>query len=576
MSIHDGSRRRVVTKRTTAFAGIRSIGKISDSGASQMKNFRILPDGSLEKRCGFATVLQSTGKIRGYWEGSFSGVSYIFFVAGTALYRLSQSDTAPVQLSVLTASDERVTFFRFRELLCMADGYTLLCFRPETGLFTVAQGYVPLYGKNWHPTNLGAINEPRNLFCNSLRVHYINSTASQVFQLPFTASRIQSVLVGGVTVTSYTFKAPSSTVTIPASYATGGDVVIAFDLDSIFSDRAAVLRAGHAAIYKDGYHETLLTYGGKSPYRVWRTAAVSDEMLAGSRRCYPSSDFLYFRAEDTFALGSAEHPVTAAIQHLDRMLVFCDTGLWVLRHPSALRDDMEVTLWQSGIGCVAADGAVLSRGVPVILSPSGVGKIGLFRSDSDICTLTVISNDLSDLLTEAVLRQSLLYWNDRENRIWVRCLDDSDGTVWITDPDGSCWIRYTGVNAVLLTDCQGSPGFGTAGGRIAKFDEALNTDDGAPFEACYVSTYLDFPASAGNQRTGELTLTANSGGSQLRLDAETERALYTAKFSGRGQEPPEFFRRRFGIGRFRFLRYRMIAPGMARVRIYALSVSVTI
>ena len=71
MSIHD-SRRAVVTKRLTAFGGIRSIARISDSCASEMTNFRILPDGSLEKRCGYGTVIQSTGAIRGYWEGNLA------------------------------------------------------------------------------------------------------------------------------------------------------------------------------------------------------------------------------------------------------------------------------------------------------------------------------------------------------------------------------------------------------------------------------------------------------------------------------------------------------------------------
>ena len=40
--------------------------------------------------------------------------------------------------------------------------------------------------------------------------------------------------------------------------------------------------------------------------------------------------------------------------------------------------------------------------------------------------------------------------------------------------------------------------------------------------------------------------------------------------------PPEFFGVRFGIGRFRFLRYRLAVGGNARVRIYSLSATVTI
>ena len=67
MSVHD-NRRATVNKRVTEFGGIRSIARISDSGSSDMKNFRILPDGSLEKRCGFETVILGTKPIRGYWE----------------------------------------------------------------------------------------------------------------------------------------------------------------------------------------------------------------------------------------------------------------------------------------------------------------------------------------------------------------------------------------------------------------------------------------------------------------------------------------------------------------------------
>ncbi len=575
MPIHD-SRRTVTTKRITAFAGVHSAVKLSDSGASEMKNFRILPDGSLEKRCGFETVIQSTGAIRGYWEGSFSGTSYVFFVAGTVLYRLSQTDTAPVQLYTMSASNGRVSFFRFRDSLYVTDSYTMLRFQPETGLFVSAQGYVPLYGKNWHPAQMGEVNETRNLLCNSLRVHYANSTASQVFQLPFTASRIQSVRVNGTSISNYTFTSPSSTVTIPASYATGGEVLIAFDLDSIFSNRSTVLRAGCGAVYKDGYHETLLTYGGRSTYRVFRTAAVSDDMLAGSRQCYPASDALYFRAEDMFTLGSPEHPITAALQHLDRMLVFSDIGMWILRHPQAQSDAMEVVLYQTGIGCAVEEGAVLCRGVPVVLSPVGVGRISLVGSDSDICTMTLISDALSDRFPEAVLRHSVLHWSDRENRIWIRDTTDTGGTVWLSDPEGNCWIRYTGIDANGLIDCQGSPGFTTATGRIAKFDDALTADDGQPFEASYLSAYLDFSSPEHIKRAGYAALCANTGGAQIRLSVENDRAGYELRFTGRDTEAPEFFDGRFGTGRFRFLRYRVTVSGTARARIYVLTVSVTI
>lgn len=575
MSIRD-NRRRTVDRRVTAFGGIRSIARISDSGASDMKNFRILPDGSLEKRCGFETFILADGPIRGYWEGTFSGVDYIFYVAGTKLYRRSENDSVPVLLMTLSASDHRVSFFLFRDRLYLLDGFTLLCFRPESEIFSVAQGYVPLYGKNWDPKALGEINEPRNLLNNRMRVHYLNTSASKTFQLPFTAQRVDAVRVNGTNVTNYTFQSGTSVVTIPDSYAVGGDVTIAFEIDSLFGMRSTVLRAYHAAVYRDGYHETLLTFGGTNGYRVWRSSEVSDEMLAGARTVYTNCDDLYIRDGTAFSLGSAEHPVTAAIQHLDRMLVFHDSGAWVIRHPHASDDEMEITLYQEGIGCIVEEGAVLCRGIPYIVSASGIGKLGLYNASSDITTLTVISSDIADRLPLSVLRNCVLHWYDRDNRLWLRDTTADDGTVWLCEPDGKCWIRYTGIQANALVDYQGGPAFTTAGGRIARFDEALVADDGSGFEAEYLSQYLDFSQPEFSKRAGYIGICANTDGTDITLSVESDRRSCTLVFDGKDVQPPEFFGMRFGIGRFRFLRYRLTVSGTVGVRIYSLSASVTI
>ena len=575
MSVHD-TRRATASKRITSFGGISSIARISDSGASDMTNFRILSDGSLEKRCGFETVIHGKGSIRGYWEGSFSGVGYIFYVAGNTLYRRSQNDSEPVALTVLTTSDNRVSFFLFRDNLYLLDGYTILVFKPNSGTFSVAQGYIPLYGKNWNPKTLGEINEPRNLLNTRLRIHYLNTSASKTFQLPFTAQRVDSVRVNGTNITSYTFQAGTSTVTIPESYATGGDVVIAFEMDSLFSMRSSVLQSYCATVYRDGYHETLLTYGAPSGYRVWRSSEVSEEMLAGARVIYPTCDSLYVRDGTAFSLGSAAHPLTAAIQHLDRMLVFNDSGLWVLRHPHASDDSMEIVLYQDGIGCVAKGGAVLCRGIPYLISGSGIGKLGLFSASSDITTLTVISSDIADRLPVSVLEHCVLHWYDRDNRLWLRDTTDTDGTVLLCEPDGKRWIRYSGIAANALIDYGGGLGFTTATGKIARFDESLYTDDGENIEADYLSRYLDFSQPEFCKRSGYIAICADSGGTSIRLTVESERRSCRLRFDGTDTASPEFFGVRFGIGRFRFLRYRLAVGGTARVRIYSLSATVTI
>lgn len=570
------SRRVTVRKRISAFGGVRSVGKIAETGASESENFRILPDGSLEKRCGWETVIRQTGAIRGYWEGILSGSSYVFFVAGNKLWRLSQTDTAPVELAVLATSTDRVSFFLFRDCLYMMNGYTVMVFKPEMGVFSVAEGYAPLYGKNWHPTQMGEVNEPRNLISQHLRVHYLNTSASKTFQLPYTAESVDAVRVNGTAVTNFSFTAPSSTVTLPDAYATGGEVLIAFTVDSLFSRRAEVLKSGHATVCKDGYHETLLTYGGSAGYRVWRSAAVSDDAVTDARTVYSGADGLYFRDGDGFSLGSQQHPITAIVQYLDRALVFNDSNLWVLRHTSPDGDGMEISLFQSGIGCVATDGATLCRGVPVIVSRAGIGKLGFTNTDPAFCTFTALSDDISDRMSGSVLENAVIRWNDADSTLWVRDTTADDGTVWLYHTERRQWIRYTGIAANALISCRGCPGFTTDDGRIARFDEALDTDDGQPFDAVYLSRYLDFSQPEFCRRSGYAAICADSGGSSIALTLESERGFCTFSFSGNAVSVPEFFDGRFGIGRFRFLRYRISLSGTTRVRIYSLSVYATI
>ena len=107
-------------------------------------------------------------------------------------------------------------------------------------------------------------------------------------------------------------------------------------------------------------------------------------------------------------------------------------------------------------------------------------------------------------------------------------------------------------------------------------DETLVADDGESFEAEYLSQYLDFSQPEFCKRAGYVSICADSGGASIGLTVESERRSCLLHFDGKEATPPEFFGVRFGIGRFRFLRYRLAVGGNARVRIYSLSATVTI
>ena len=98
-------------EKILSFGGVCNHAKPSSNNACEMKNFRILPNGSLEKRCGYQTKYQLGAPIRGVWEGTLSGANYFFAVAGRQVYRMGPTDSSLQSIYSLTTSEGSVRFF---------------------------------------------------------------------------------------------------------------------------------------------------------------------------------------------------------------------------------------------------------------------------------------------------------------------------------------------------------------------------------------------------------------------------------------------------------------------------------
>ena len=196
-------KKAVERHRVSEFGGIRTNARLSPTGASDMRNFRILSDGSLEKRCGARLRFYLSGSVRGAWEGAVEGKSYSFAVAGASVYLLNQDDPVgePTPIYYLPSSEGQVTFLSYADRLYLCDGVSLFRFVPGSSTFTTTECYTPLYGKNWSPIGMGPIYEVRNLLQNRIRIHYLNSSGETEFRLPYTAKRIDCLKVNGRTVT---------------------------------------------------------------------------------------------------------------------------------------------------------------------------------------------------------------------------------------------------------------------------------------------------------------------------------------------------------------------------------------
>lgn len=549
------------------FYGVKSTDRLTALGAADMRNFRILPDGSLEKRCGFRKLLSFPPPVRGVWEGEIEGETYFFAVSGNRVCRILDNGQTTSVYYFLPSSEGRVQFVFYAGRLYLFDGATLCRFLPSSKSFTIAEGYTPLYGYNWHPTGMGQVNEPLNLIQSRIRIHYLNTTGASVFQLPYTMKQVNAVYLDGKATSNYLLN--YSTVTISEAK-NASTVEICATLDDIFDRRSTVLKTSHATVYRDSYHETLLCCGYPG-YFIYRSAPVSDEMLRQSTKTYVNSDPLYLPEASPLCVGSLQHPITALFQNDEQVLVMNDRSLWAIRHVSHESADMRIYLLRSDIGCSSPHGVTTDSGLPIVVCENGIYQLKFQASDPSVCSEECISLDLSAKLSPALLRQAVPFYHRATGELWLPDPFDTDGTVWVCGSGG--WVAYDGIFADLIFERNGLLYFTTKQGDICFMDETLNTDDGSTFWAYYQSHYLSFSHPAFQKRSIRASFCADTHGGEVEITLENERSTHMHRLKGHLQNAPEFFDVRLSPGRFRFLRFRFLTAGSERIRIHFLSFS---
>ena len=553
------------------FGGIDSNGRV-DSGTAKMRNFRILADGSLEKRCGYRSEYSLNGPIRGVWEGTMDRTSYLFIVGGSTVYRKGPNDSLPVAVYYLSTDMAPVSFLYYRDQLYLFDGASLVIYRPALRTFIVAEGYTPLYGSYWHPTAMGEVNEPLNLIQNRIRIHYLNTVASTVFRLPFSVKRIDRLLINGVTVSNFSFTEGSSSFTIPTEQTVHREVEVAVTLDSAYDQRPTVLKSCHAALYSDPYRETAFLFGS-IPYLAHCSGKVTDGMVAESARFYINSDPLYFPEGKSFAVGSTQHPITEIRQYNDQMLIFNNRSIWTVRYPSSVSDEPEISLLHTGLGCSSTRGTTACNDGIATVHMAG---ISLFRSppnQPNNLIITSISEPVLQDMDWDFFKTLQLYVNRRENQLMAFNPKDPQHRVWIYDLTHERWFCYDSIPANRFFELEHQLSFSTDNGMIGCFDEGQEYDGTQRITAYYQSHYLESLIPDGFKRALRVSLCADTGSAPLTLDLETESAKKSFVLNGLGGKAPDLFCRRAAMGRFRFLRYRIHSDSVERCRIHFITVA---
>ncbi len=546
------------------FGGMESRNARIGVGTEDICNFRADKSGTLRTRNGYRLYKSfSHGtSIRGMWEGTIGGSFYRFVSLGRILYRLDNNTLNETIVGTTASSQGEVQFCLLDDTLYLLDGKEIRFYRTDTGHFEKPEAYVPLYGRNWHPSNYGEVYEEINLLSPRLRVHYFNSNASTAFLLPFYADSVDVVRVDGVETTAFSFASGDNTVYLTsASVPTW--VEIGFTIPIHEELREKILATPHAFLHTDEGVERLLLYGNDC--RVFCSKEIDKTSLSACRVFYPSATSLYVRSDDVLFLGDAVHPVTAVTPLYDTLLALTAERVYSLRWKNG---EPTVIPALEGIGCHSHHGVLTYKNEVLTLSGSGVYALRSSISHPESLSAERISSAIDGKLSPYALARSHLIRYAAEDEIWLRDPKNASGEVWVWNCESESWFRFSNVPATLLFRFGDEVGFAT-GGDLMVFDSTVHTDNGEPINSSYQSGYLDFGGHERLKRSFRGMLCASLGGGEGTIAFESEQGGRTYSLWQNGNtNSPTGYDFRAVPGRFRFLRFAVSLRTQAHAELY--------
>ena len=540
------------------FVGVSAVKSSCEDRLRSVTNFRIRENGILEKRCGFRTFASFPVPLRGYWEGTVGGVAYAFAVCERNVFRLSNGATANV--TTISSSEGAVRFFLYVGNLYLLDGCYVYVFDEDSERFKQTDGYVPLYGRNWHPTDYGNLYEEVNLFSPKLRVHYANTVGTTEFRLPFYAITVDKVRIDNTTVTGYSLNAAGDTVTVPY---VGGSVEIAFTMSVDRADLDELYQCTEAFTDRIDGFERLILYGSPTGNSIFCSSNVSQSMLNFCKVHYPSATPLYFKSTGRLTVGAPEAPVTALCRNHDRVLAFHPMGASSISFDPESDRVTEYPLLQ-GLGCCVRSIGLSPEGKPLLLNERGVFRLSSLASEPDAFQVTDLTSDLDEVRELCNHQDTILFHDTVHGELWLRDPCEARGRVWILRLADGEWYCFEGIHATFFCKINGNSGFANDG-TLLVFDEDLCSDNGAPIEASLETDYLTLSYPELTKRSLCISVFAESRG-LTSLTVETERGSQIRQAPANVTSGPDLIDLRTHTKRFRFVRIRLSDLGTTRSR----------
>ncbi len=545
------------------FEGLDATSLLGKGGTDRLENFRILPDGSLQKREGCRHLGTLPHEVRAAIAAMDGGEEVLLFVSGDRLCRMRRSDGEMQSAAVFSAASGPALFLPTEDALYISDGEGL--YRYEGGVTAAAgEAYIPTLGKGWM-VNVDGAGEPYeapNLLTRLGRYHYESGMSAYRLYFDRAVVEVVRITVGEDEIDGFTLAEDGRSVELSGLLSTADKPIRVLVR---LTDPPLLLGAADAFLYRGREATRLFLYGASDPTRVYADAPMAEtELWAGDGMSFP----LYFRAADSFSVGQGRS-VRAVLSMGERLLLLSEKALYLSPEAPTAAGMPDLVLLSEAVGCMPRNGAAVSDEKTLIcVDGRGLARVTVdlgLKEECAVRRLTTPEDPPSD--SRVLLTAS--------GEVWLTA---PQGRVFVYDPQRDRFTAFGGLRIDRLLDAYGHVVF-VDGLHICQMDTACLVDETAEgeceIEGIFRSHYFDFGAPEADKRLSGLLMLCDLQGGPLSVRLLDDGTLADLVLEGEGT--PDFSRlyeRDLRSGRFRMAALELRAGGRARQRIYGAKIFV--
>ncbi|MBO5416934.1 MAG: hypothetical protein J6A83_09950 [Clostridia bacterium] len=546
-------------------------------GATDILNYRILSDGSLQKRREYRYLSGFSEPVRAFLSGETNGSFAAYALAGNKLYSVDMSSGEQTEIAEVGTSEGGASLFFYMNRLYIADGADIYMLG-DSGIVPV-MGYVPLLGDNWGSTYPGKINEPLNTLNPRARITYTVTDENSIFlstlYKPFALDRLYH---NGEEVAPEDYLLDERLCTISMAGLKIGDRLEAHLIfDRPVTERERVVTNTQACVFGGISNSRVFMWNGEKKNLMFCTRVTTAESLRESVRIYGDNGDLYFPLDYEFTVGDGRYGISTVGRHLDRLLIFTEGETWMADSDSCGVEDFPVMRINTDNGCRVRYGVARCGNDPVNVGREHIMRLTSNTDELEDCNAYVISHGIAELLPKGFFENASVYEDKRHGEVLFSGGENGDGRVFVYGNGGKSWYIYDNIPARLFFEAPDGLGF-LSKDKLYIFDDSLSEDIGEDGEARKISAYyegqlLDFGYPFESKRLMRSDLRADTEGENVKISLVSDKGIgESALISGeRGISSHSI---RMNCGRFTDLKMRISSSADAAQRIYALTLTV--